>query len=210
VGLTPDNSRVWNNLGIAYRRQSKFQDAQEAFQRAIQLDPASSYLLNLGAVLEQVGKYPEAVSLYLQASQMDPSDYLTLGNLASAYDRIPGDRDKAHENYLKAIALAEEERKKQPNDATLLSALGSYYATIGVADKGLPLLRQAVALEPDNPQVLYRAAEGHELLHDRDEALRLIGKALERKYSLEALKRNPEMAALIADRRFAAIAAKNQ
>ena len=145
-----------------------------------------------------------------EASALNPSDYLTLANLASAYDRIPGDHDKAHENYLKAIALAEEERKKQPNDATLLAALGSYYATIGMADQSLPLLRQAAALEPDNPQVLYRAAESYELLHQRDQALYWIGKALAKKYSLEALRRNPEMAALIADKRFAAIAAKSK
>ena len=211
VGLTPDNSRVWNNLGIVYRRESRFADAEKALREAIRLDPtAYNYFLNLGAVTEQEGNYPEAVNLYLEASALNPSDYLTLGNLASVYDRIPGDHDKARENYLKAIGLAEEERRKKPDDATLLAQLGSYYATIDVADQSLPLLRQAVALEPDDPQVLYRAAEGYELLHRRDDALYWIGKALEKKYSLEALKRNPEMAALIADRRFAAIAAKSK
>ena len=77
-------------------------------------------------------------------------------------------------------------------------------------EKSLPLLRQAAALEPDNPQVLFRAGEGYEFLHHREEALHWIGMALGKKYSLETLKRNPEMAALIADRRFAAIAAKYQ
>jgi eukaryotic-like serine/threonine-protein kinase len=211
VGLTPDNSRVWNNLGIVYRRQSKLADAEKSLREAIRLDPAAyNYFLNLGAVTEQAGNYPEAVNLYLQASALNPSDYLAPGNLASVYDRIPGDHDKARENYLKAIALAEEERRKKPDDATLLAQLGSYYATIGMADQSLPLLRQAVALEPDDPQVLYRAAEGYELLHRRDDALYWIGKALGKRYSLEALKRNPEMAALIADRRFAAIAAKSK
>ena len=211
IRLTPDNSRVWNNLGIVYRRGSKFAEAEKAFREAIRLDPtAYNYFLNLGAVTEQEGNYPEAVSLYLQASALNPSDYLILGNLASVYDRIPGDHDKARENYLRAIVLAEEERKKKPDDATLLAQLGSYYATIDMADQSLPLLRQAAALEPDDPQVLYRAAEGYELLHRRDDALYWIGKALEKKYSLEALKRSPEMAALIADRRFAAIAAKSK
>ena len=211
AGYTPDNSRVWNNLGIVYRRAGKFAEAEKAFRQAIRLDPASyNFFLNLGAVTEQEGNYPEAVKLYLQASALNPADFLVLGNLASAYDRIPGDHDKAREYYLKAISLAEDESRKQPDDATLLAQLGSYYATIDMADKSLPLLRQAAALAPENPQVLYRAAEGYELLHQRDQALYWIGKALEKKYSLEALKRNPEMAALIADRRFAAIAAKSK
>lgn len=211
IRYTPDNSKVWNNLGTTYRRQSRFADAERALRQAIKLDPASyNYFLNLGAVMVQEGNYPEAVKQFQQASALNPGDYLTLANLASVYDRIPGDHDQARENYLKAIALAEDERKKKPDDANLLAQLGSYYATIGRADESLPLLRQAAALEPDNPQVLYRAAEGYELLHHRDEALYWIGKALEKKYSLEAVKRNPEMAALVGDKRFAAIAAKSK
>ncbi len=207
VKLSPDNSPAWNNLGIAYRRQGMFAEAKTAYKKAIELEPADNYFANLGLVLEEEGSYREAVDLYLKASTLNPSNYLTWGNLASVYDRIPGNHEKALTSYLKAIGLAEGERKKRPDDATLLAHLGSYYATIGVAEKSLPLLRQAAALEPENPQVLYRVAEGYELLHHRDEALQWIEKALDKKYSLEALKRNPEMAALIADRRFAAIAA---
>jgi len=147
------------------------------------------------------------VDLYLRASGLNPANYLTWANLASAYDRT-GNHEKALQSYRKAIDIAEEDRKKSPEDAGLLSRLGSYYATIDNAGKSLPLLRQAAALEPDNPQVLYRAGEGYELLHQRDDALKWIGKALEKGYSPEALKRDPEMAALVADRRFAAIAAK--
>jgi Flp pilus assembly protein TadD len=208
AGLTPDNSRVWNNLGIAYRRQSLFADAKAAFQKAIALDPADNYFANLGIVLEQEGSNQEAADLYLRAAQLNPANYLTWANLASVYDRIPGNHGKALESYQKAIDIAEEDRKKSPEDAALLSRLGSYYATINNAEKSLPLLKQAASLDPDNPQVLYRAGEGYELLHQRDEALKWIGKALEKGYSPEALRRNPEMAALVADPRFAAIAAK--
>jgi tetratricopeptide (TPR) repeat protein/tRNA A-37 threonylcarbamoyl transferase component Bud32 len=208
AGLTPDNSRVWNNLGIAYRRQSLFPDAKAAFEKAIALDPADNYFANLGIVLEQEGNYPEAVDLYLRATRLNPSNYLNWANLAYVYDRIPGDHDKAVAGYQKAIDLAEEDRKKSPEDAALLSRLGSYYATLNDSGKSLPLLRQAAALEPDNPQVLFRAGEGYELLHQRDAALEWIEKALEKGYSAEALRRNPEMAGLVADRRFRTMAAK--
>ncbi len=209
VSLTPDNSKVWNNLGIAYRRLGNSAEAKKAYYKAIDLYPADNYFANLGNVLQQEGSYREAVDLYLKAVKLNPSNYLTVANLAYVYDRT-GDKVLARENYMKAIALAEEDRARQPQDATVLSRLGSYYATIGLGDKSLPLLRQAAALDPDNPTVLYRAGEGYELLHHRDDALRWIGKALEKKYPLEQLKRNPEMAALIADRRFAAIEAKSK
>ncbi len=210
VDLTKDNSKAWNNLGIAYRRLNKLPEAKAAYNKAIELDPADNYFANLGLVLVEEGDYQEAVKLYLRAGSLNPSNYLTWANLASAYDKIPGDRALALENYRKAIDLAEQEHQRSPQDATLISNLGSYYATLNMPEKSLPLLRQAAALEPDNPQVLFRAGEGFELLHQRDEALRWIGKALEKKYSLEMLKRNPEMAALVADKRFSAIAAKSK
>ncbi|HEY3823930.1 MAG TPA: tetratricopeptide repeat protein [Bryobacteraceae bacterium] len=204
--LTPDNARVLNSLGIAYRRMSRFPEAEATLKKAIELEPRDSYLSNLGLVYEQQGRYTDAVGLYRRATELNPSNYLAFANLASVYDRIPEEKPKAKETYLKAISLAEELRESNPKDATLLSRIGSYYATLGMKEKSVPLLRQAAALDPDDPQVLYRAAEGYELLHNRSEALRWIRLALEHKYSLEALKRNPEMKELLADPRFATIA----
>lgn len=204
--LTPDNPRVWSNLGIANRRMGRFADAETALKRALDLDPQSRYLLNLGLIYEQQGKDREAAALYERATELNPSSYLAFANLASVYDRIPDDKPKARDAYLKAISLAEELRKSNPKDASLLAQLGSYYATVGMGEKSVPLLRQAAALAPDDPQVLYRAAEGYELLKNRDEALRWIRQALAHGFSADTLRRNPEMRGLLADPRFATIA----
>jgi tetratricopeptide (TPR) repeat protein len=200
--LTPDNPREWNNLGIVYRRQSKFAEAKTAFHKAIDLEPADNYLSNLGNLLVQEGSYTEAAQLYQKSAAINPSNYLAYANLASVYNRMPGQQEKVREMYLKAIEVAERLRSQSPKDPTLLSSLGSYYATVHMEEKSLPLLRQAAALDPDDPQVLYRVAEGYELLHHRAEALSWIGKALEHKFPLEVLRRNPEMAGLISDPHF--------
>jgi serine/threonine protein kinase/tetratricopeptide (TPR) repeat protein len=202
--LTPDNARVWNNVGLVNRRQGKLVEAEAAYRKAIALDPAFIYMSNLGLVLQQEGNYAGAAELYQKSVELNPTYYLAHANLASAQDRM-GEKTKARESYLKAILLAEEIRQNNPKDATILSMLGSYYATVQMPDKSLPLLRQAVALAPEDPQVLFHTAEGYELMHNRDEALRWIGRALSQKYSMEALKRDPEMAGLIADPRFATI-----
>ena len=89
---------------------------------------------------------------------MNPANYLAWGNLASAYHQMPEHKAESRATDLKAISLAEEAQRHSPNDATLLSFLGYYYAEVGAAGKSLPLLRQAVVLAPDDPQVLYRVA----------------------------------------------------
>jgi len=209
AALTPDNARVWNNIGIVNRRQNRLAEAEAAYRKAVALDSGGIYLSNLGLVLELEGNYQGAAELYRKSADLNPADYLVRANLASVYERL-GDASKARAAYLEAISLAEKLREKSPNDATLLSHLGSYYATVQMPEKSEPLLRQAAALAPEDPQVLYRVAEGYELMHRRDEALRWIARALARKYSLEALRKAPEMAGLIADPRFATISNAGQ
>jgi tetratricopeptide (TPR) repeat protein len=173
------------------------------------LEPAYLRYSNLGVVFQQEGKYPEAVSMYQRAIDMNPSSYLAWGNLASAYLHSEGAKaKKTREAYLKAIAVAEESRKRSPNDARLLADIGAYYAIVEMPEKGLPLLRQAVALAPKDPQIVFRMADAQEILHHREEALRWIGQALALGYSLATIEHDPAYAGLLADPRFPRAAAK--
>jgi serine/threonine protein kinase/Tfp pilus assembly protein PilF len=202
VKLNPDNSRAFNNLGISYLRQSRYPEAQTAFERAIQLEPDYSRYSNLGIVFERQGKYPEAASMYQRAIDMNPYDYLARANLGSAYEYMQGTKQKARESYLKAIELAEEIRKRSPNDAMVLARLGSYYVDVQMSEKGMPLLRQAVALSPKDPEIVFRMGHANETLHRRQEALRWIGQALDLGYSFETIEHDPDLDALRSDSRF--------
>jgi tetratricopeptide (TPR) repeat protein len=208
VKLTPDNARAYTQLGTGYLREDRLPEARAAFEKAIELDPTFSHFTNLGAVLSRQGKYAEAVKAYQRSIDLNPSNYLAWANLASAYDRAPDGNDKAQGAYLRAIPLAEDARKARLNDVTILSHLGTYYARVGMPDKSVPLLRQAAALAPDDPAALYRVADGYELLHRREEALRWIGKALALGFSLKTVKDNPELSGLTADPRFRSLSEK--
>ncbi len=103
---------------------------------------------------------------------------------------------------MKAIDMAEAARKESPQDSMLLASLAGYYATIGDASHALPLLRQAVALDPDSADVLYIAGDGYELLHKRDQAIPLIANALALGYHSIQFVHEPELAALRQDKNF--------
>jgi len=137
--------------------------------------------------------------MYKKALALDPTNYIAWGNLASGYLWSPGGHDHAMEAYAKAIELAEVSRKETPDDALLLAVLGGYYAAVGKTQLSLPLLRQAMALEPDNPDVLFRAGEAYEILHQRPDAIRLIAKSLAHGYHASELQRSPELAGLRTD-----------
>jgi tetratricopeptide (TPR) repeat protein len=208
IALTPDNARAYNNLGGAYVNQERFADARGAYLKAIQFEPESSRYSNLGAVLQIEGDYANAAAMFRRSLELNPSNYSAAGNLASALRWTPGKEEEAQQAYRKAILLAEKFRADRPKDALVLARMGSYYASTGDTVRSLPLLRQAVALEPNNAQVLYEAGEGYELLHRREDALRFLKMAVEAGYSLEYIRREPELAALRADPRFSAIGSK--
>lgn len=207
VKLNPDNPRAWNNLGLAYRRLNRLAEAQAAYEKSLVLEPAFGTLSNLGTILQFQGKDAEAVEVYRRAVAMNPSNYVIWGNLASALNRTASGKEAAREAYEKAVAVAEAALQRSPKDASTIAVLGCLYASMGMPDKSAPLLRQAVALAPGNPQVLYRVAEGYEFLHQRSDALKWMREALSSGLPRETIERNPELAALRADPQFVKFAA---
>ena len=44
VELDPTYAAAWNNLGIAYEQQGKFDEAKKAYDKATALDPKNNYI----------------------------------------------------------------------------------------------------------------------------------------------------------------------
>ncbi len=202
VAITPDNAIALLDLGTAQVQLGRFEDAQVSLREATRAEPNYSALSALGALLELQRKFPEAVATYKNAVALRPDDYLAWGNLASAYLWSPGGHSQAMATYAKAIELAEAARNKMPGDSFLLVTLGGYYAVVGKEELSTPLLREALALDPDNPDVLYKAGEGYEILHQRAEAIHLVSKCIALGYHHLELQRSPELASLREDPKF--------
>ena len=75
-------------------------------------------------------------------------------------------------------------------------------------NQSLPLLQQAVANSPDRPTVLYEVASAYETLHQREQALEFIDKAIAAGMAPRFLERIPQLSALRADPRYQAIIKK--
>ena len=114
-------------------------------------------------VLAEAGKYPEAEQALERSIEMRPNQYRAWGLLASVYANQHADAAKVRDTYLKAIALAADLLKETPKDES--SGRRRRLLRGGGEEKeSLPLLAQAAALAPDNPEVLYQVAVGYEML----------------------------------------------
>jgi serine/threonine protein kinase/tetratricopeptide (TPR) repeat protein len=202
VKISPDNAIALQDVGLADTQLDRLPEAETSLERSVELQPTFAGYTDLAEIYKSEGNYEKGIAASKKALELNQTNYLAWGNLGSAYLRSPDGRDEAIKNYMKAIDLAEAARRESPHDSMLLASLAGYYATIGDANHALPLLRQAVTLDPDSADILYIAGDGYELLHKRDQAIPLIAKALALGYHSVQFEHEPELAALRQDPNF--------
>jgi Flp pilus assembly protein TadD len=133
---------AWNGLGnLLSERRGRPQDAEQAYRRAIELDPR--YALpwhNLGIQLGDLRRYEEAEQAYRRAMELDPRDadpWNNLGNLLGELKRY----GEAEQAYRRAIELDPANELPWNNLGILLGDLKRY----GEAEQAY---RRAIELDP--------------------------------------------------------------
>jgi Tfp pilus assembly protein PilF len=99
--LAPGDERILNNLGLAYCRLGKIDEAYKAFARAT--GPLTGNL-NTAKMLERFGREDDAIKYYEAARQIDPGNSMALRRLADLYQRVG--RATESEDARSALALA--------------------------------------------------------------------------------------------------------
>jgi len=100
--LAPQDERILNNLGLAYCRLGKIDEAYKAFSRA---NGPLTGNLNTAKMLERFGREDDAIRYYEAARTIDPNNTIALRRLADLYQRVgrATDSDAARA----ALALAQ-------------------------------------------------------------------------------------------------------
>ena len=100
--LAPNDERILNNLGLAYCRLGKIDEAYKAFSRAT--GPLTGNL-NVAKMLERFGREDDAIRYYEAARQIDPNNTIALRRLADLYQRVG--RASESDSARAALALAQ-------------------------------------------------------------------------------------------------------
>jgi Tfp pilus assembly protein PilF len=83
--LAPTDERILNNLGLAYCRLGKIDEAHKAFTRA--MGPLKGNL-NTAKMLERFAREDDAIRYYEAAREIDPHNTIALRRLADLYRRV--------------------------------------------------------------------------------------------------------------------------
>ena len=178
----------------------KFPEAEKALRKSIELSPSYGAYANLGYLYERQHRYKESAAASERALQLNDQDYIVWANLAIAYDGL-NDSVKATAARDKELPLLEQAAQSRSRDASVQSRLGLLYAEKKLHEKALARVQLALALSPDDPDVLENIGETYEDLGDRPHALQYIEKSLEKGYSLKSLK-TPALKSLLSDPNF--------
>lgn len=173
LGRKPEDPVIMTMAGSVFAISGDRQEARKYFTGALRLRP--QYVpatMALAHVEELDGNIEAARTLY--TGLVEPKVKSAAALLALAHLAKQQDRDEEMVGWLvKAVEFA-------PEDVTPRIRLADYYLQEGLTDKAAPFIREALRMEPKNPQVL--ALQGRAMLAEKryTEALVPLGKLVTR------------------------------
>ncbi len=204
--LAPENTKCMSNLGAALLYAGSLDESRKVLPDSIRLEPTYDSYANLGNLDLKQGRYAEAAADYENALEINKSDYRVWSNLAVAYSKTPGQKDRAKDGFMQAAKLCREALKANPNDAVMLSDLAMFVASEGSErQEPLELIERALALAPQDTDVEFNAAETYESIGYRKEALDWVAKLVAAGYPLDDITESPVLVDLVKDKRFQSI-----
>ena len=176
--LTPQNARLWSDLGTAYQQSDQFKDAQAAYQKGYDLDNKNEVgnLYLIGAIEENYNLGAYALAHYKKYL----SQALSGSYAAAAHDRIKAlssditavqplktadqmksaaqsqdDYNKAvqaqqNNNLDEAITLYQKAISESPSESAYPYAIGTAYQAKGDLDNAISSYQKALSLAPKN------------------------------------------------------------
>jgi eukaryotic-like serine/threonine-protein kinase len=207
LALAPENVNIMSNLGVALLYAGSLDESRKVLQDSIRLAPSYASYTNLGNLDLKQARYADAAADYEKALEINKSDYRVWSNLAVAYSRTPGQKERAKDGFLQAAKLCREALKTNPNDPSTLSDLAMFVASEGdERQEPLVLIEKALALAPEDTYVQFNAVETYESLGYRKEALDWVARLVASGYPLDDIDESPVLADLVKDKRYQVIA----
>ena len=99
-----NSSSLRSNMGLCFQRLGDFQEAEQCYEQAMQLDPKNAYAINnLSALYFRLGNYDEALDIAVEAIEVSPKMRQALTTAAICCG-ILGYDEEYQQYYRQAVA----------------------------------------------------------------------------------------------------------
>lgn len=189
--IDPGSLDTHTNYGYFFMHVGRHDEAIREGEIAVQLDPLSSVTHSaLGRFLYRAKRYEEALPHLLRAVELEPRSLHANYRLGELYAQMG--------RYDEAIAAYEGTTPTMPRDGNFQAAIARVYALMGRHREARQMLRGAKA----NPFI---TAEVYVALGDKNEAFRILEKAVTEHQLMTVLKVEPPLESLYSDPRMKAL-----
>src|ERR671929_1035155 len=170
--IDPFDAGAHNNLGVLYYHKGMFEDAVQAFSRALELDPKMEVAQrNLEVAYFNTGYYDRRITELRERLRSNPEDRDARWELGRAYASVGETRE--------AVAEFRALLEHHPNDVGALVQLGLAEKTSGDLARAQHWFECALALDPNSPLIHFYIGE---VLYNRgvnEEALAALRRSIE-------------------------------
>ena len=145
----PNSVLVFSTLGDLLRREERFAEAADAYERAIALVPTLEQrhwvlLYTYAIALERMGAFDRAEPVFRQTLEFVPDDPQVLNYLGYSLIEKGRNLDEALEMIERAVA-------GEPESGYITDSLGWAFFRLGRYDEAVPVMERAVQLLPTDP-----------------------------------------------------------
>jgi superkiller protein 3 len=150
------------NLAVSLSNQRETLRAIQAYQKAIELNPAYVEAYNnLGIIYQEAGDLDRALQVYRKATEINPQYEKAYNNLGILL-LLKGRLEEATEAFQKALTI-------NPNNVESLINLGVLFRKQGQSDRGIEFYQKALVINPLRGETHYNIG----LLYDEIENVEL-------------------------------------
>ncbi|CAN5126401.1 hypothetical protein BH11PSE14_BH11PSE14_01090 [soil metagenome] len=205
--LEPDLAEAHVAKGIATSLSKRYDEASAEFEEAMRLDPNlfEAPYHYAQAKLSQ-GRYEEAVRLGERATVLRPEDYQCLAFVGLALKSL-GKHEEAQVYYRRQAKLIAHHLEQHPDDARACIMGASAAANVGDEERSAYYAARAMAVDPEDPMVLYNVACAFGILDRKKECIDALEKAVnqgwgdkdwvEHDSDLDSVREEPRFKALL-------------
>lgn len=170
-GPGPGHAGAYYNLGLAYSRLERYDDAIDLLKKAIAMNPQEADVhFQLALIYIKQRKYSAAINSLKEAVRIDPFHVEAYANLGLAYQK----EGCAPE----AIRVLEKAVHMKQGSAAVSRNLGDAYYSAGKHKEALEAYREAARLNPQDDQVAYQIGVIFNHLEKFSEAKEALQKAV--------------------------------
>jgi serine/threonine protein kinase/Flp pilus assembly protein TadD len=203
LDLDPELAEAHSARGLSYSLTHKYDLAAEEFEKAMRLDPKlyeAPYFYGRAYISQ--GRPYEAAPLFERAAGLRPDDYQALSFLAAAYT-AQGRIGEAGRASRRAISAIEKWLDAHPDDARALNLGATIWSNLGETDNAIDWANRSLAIDPEDPQLLYNVSCVYAIEGKKEEALKCLERAIDKGYGhREWIEHDSDLNSLRSDPRF--------